>query len=89
VTAPGGSRGAPARTPGVSSAVRGAVIVGLAVIVGIVGLQILDDNDSGSGAAADSTSDARDKKGFIVTPFYPGALSIFQTLLALSIQFAH
>jgi hypothetical protein len=26
------------------------------VIVGIVGLQILDDNDSGSGAAADSSS---------------------------------
>jgi hypothetical protein len=36
---------------GVPSAVRGAVLVGLAVIVGIVGLQILDDSSPGSGAS--------------------------------------
>jgi hypothetical protein len=32
----------------VPSAVRGAVLVGLAVIIGIVGLQILDDSNPGS-----------------------------------------
>jgi hypothetical protein len=35
----------------VPSAVRGAVLVGLAVIAGIVGLQILDDSNPGSGSS--------------------------------------
>lgn len=55
MTAPrgtGGSTGGPPGNPngGVPSAVRGAVLVGLAVIVGIVGLQIIDDSGPGSGS---------------------------------------
>jgi hypothetical protein len=48
VTAP---RGGPARSSGLSSAARGAIVVGLAVILGIVGLQILDDSGPGSGSS--------------------------------------
>ena len=53
MTAPGpGAPGGPQRSGGgVPSAVRGAVLVGLAVIVGIVGLQILDDSNPGSNAS--------------------------------------
>ena len=49
---PGGPTGGPPGNPngGVPSAVRGAVLVGLAVIVGIVGLQIIDDSGPGSGS---------------------------------------
>ena len=52
MTAPG--RGAPGRGGGqaIPNSVRGAVLVGLAVIVGIIGLQILDD----SGADVDHAS---------------------------------
>ncbi len=50
MTAPRGD-GGPSRSPGVSSAARGAVVVGLAVILGIVGLQILDDSGPGSGSS--------------------------------------
>jgi hypothetical protein len=46
VTAPRG--GGPARSPGVSGGARGAIVIGLAVILGIVGLQILDDSGNGS-----------------------------------------
>lgn len=48
MTAP---RGGPARSSGLSSAARGAIVVGLAVILGIVGLQILDDSGPGSGSS--------------------------------------
>ena len=34
----------PARPPGASGGARGAVVIGLAVILGIVGLQILRDS---------------------------------------------
>jgi hypothetical protein len=51
VTAPRGNRGGPTRSPGISSAARGAIVVGLAVILGIVGLQILDDSGPGSGSS--------------------------------------
>src|SRR3954462_8411355 len=52
MTAPGpGEPGGPQQSGGVPSAVRGAVLVGLAVIVGIIGLQILDDSNSGSRAS--------------------------------------
>ena len=46
----------PARPPGASGGARGAVVIGLAVILGIVGLQILDDSgDSGSSSATVTT----------------------------------
>ncbi len=46
----------PARPPGASGGARGAVVIGLAVILGIVGLQILDDSgDSGSSSATATT----------------------------------
>lgn len=50
MTAPSGD-GGPARSSGVSSAARGAIVVGFAVILGIVGLQILDDSGPGSGSS--------------------------------------
>jgi hypothetical protein len=34
------------------SSLRGAALVGLAVIVGIIGLQILDDSETGTGASS-------------------------------------
>jgi hypothetical protein len=50
MTAP---RGEPGRGgQAIPSSVRGAVLVGLAVIVGIIGLQILDDSGSGSVTVA-------------------------------------
>jgi hypothetical protein len=55
VTAPRGDGGGPSRSSGISSAARGAIIVGLAVILGIVGLQILDDSSPGS-ASSDATA---------------------------------
>jgi hypothetical protein len=56
VTAPSAG-GGPSRSSGASTGIRGAVIVGLAVILGIVGLQILDDSGPSSGnAAVTSTS---------------------------------
>jgi hypothetical protein len=56
VTATGSNRGRPTRAPGAPSAVRGAALIGLAVIVGVVGLQILDDSDSGSSSAAGNSA---------------------------------
>jgi hypothetical protein len=38
--------------PAVPSSLRGAALVGLAVIVGIIGLQILDDSGTGSSSQA-------------------------------------
>ena len=57
MTAPG--RGGPGRGgggPAISSTVRGAVLVFLAVVVGIIGLQILDDSENGASVTI-STSD--------------------------------
>jgi hypothetical protein len=51
VTAPRGTGGGPSRSSGISSGARGAIVVGLAVIIGIVGLQILDDSGPGSGSS--------------------------------------
>jgi hypothetical protein len=51
VTAPRGNPAGPPRSSGISSAARGAIVVGLAVIIGIVGLQILDDSSPGSGSS--------------------------------------
>ena len=50
MTAPRGG-GGPSRSSGLSSAARGAILVGLAVILGIVGLQILDDSGPASGSS--------------------------------------
>jgi hypothetical protein len=54
VTAPRG--GGPARSPGGAGGAKGAVVVGLAVILGIVGLQILDDSGDGSSSATGTTA---------------------------------
>jgi LytR cell envelope-related transcriptional attenuator len=54
VTAPRGDGGGRSRSSGISSAARGAIVVGLAVILGIIGLQILDDSSPGT-AASDTT----------------------------------
>ena len=54
MTAPRGER--PARSPGASGGARGAIVVGLAVILGIVGLQILDDSGDGSSVATVTTT---------------------------------
>lgn len=51
MTAPRGGPGGP-HGQGVPSAVRGAVLVGLAVIAGIVGLQILDDSSPGGSGSS-------------------------------------
>jgi hypothetical protein len=54
VTAPRGGR--PARSPGPASGAKGAIVVGLAVILGIVGLQILDDSGNGSSDAVTTSA---------------------------------
>ena len=54
MTAPRG--GGPARSPGVTGGARGAVVIGLAVILGIVGLQILDDSGDGGSSSATGTT---------------------------------
>lgn len=58
MTAPGTGRGGRASSPGVPPAVRGAVLVGLAVILGVVGLQILDDSSPGAGASGSGDATA-------------------------------
>lgn len=58
MTAPGnGDLGVegPARSPGAAAGAKGAVVVGLAVILGIVGLQILDDSGDGTSSATGTT----------------------------------
>ena len=53
----GGSGGdEPARSPGASGGARGAIVIGLAVILGIIGLQVLDDSGDGSSSGATSTT---------------------------------
>ena len=47
--------GSPARSPGVTGGARGAIVIGLAVILGIVGLQILDDSGGSSSRATVTT----------------------------------
>ena len=49
MTAPRG--GGSSRAPGASPGARGAIVVGLAVILGIVGLQILDDSGPSTSVA--------------------------------------
>lgn len=60
MTAPGASRGGPSRASGGSSGFKGAVLVGLAVIAGIVGLQIVDDsgNSTSTNVAATNATTA-------------------------------
>ena len=53
MTAPRG--GGPARSPGAAGGAKGAIVVGLAVILGIVLLQILDDSNDGSSSATGTT----------------------------------
>ena len=48
--------GGSGRAPGASGGARAAIIVGLAVILGIVGLQILDDSGDGSSDATVTTT---------------------------------
>ena len=55
MTAPRGG-GRPTRGSNVSAGARGAIVVGLAVILGIVGLQILDDSGPSSGNASVTTT---------------------------------
>lgn len=53
----GGSPGrGPSQGPGIPSAARGAALVGLAVIVAIIGLQILDDSGPSTSNAGTSTT---------------------------------
>lgn len=52
MTAP---RGGPARSPGPSGGARGVVVIGMAVILGIVGLQILDDSGGSTNATGTTT----------------------------------
>jgi hypothetical protein len=54
VTAP--RRGGAGSSPGASGGARAAIVVGLAVILGIVGLQILDDSGGGSSDATVTTA---------------------------------
>ena len=69
MTAPRG--GGPARSPGATGGARGAIVIGLAVIVGIVGLQILDDSGDGSTGATGTTAaggTATTRPGSTTTP---------------------
>jgi hypothetical protein len=56
VTAPRGVGSS--RVPGPSSGARGAIVVGLAVILGIVGLQILDDSGPSTSVATVTSTTA-------------------------------
>jgi hypothetical protein len=53
-----GGGGKPREGSGVNSAVRGAVLVGLAVVLGIVLLQVVDKGPAGSGATSAATRHA-------------------------------
>jgi LytR cell envelope-related transcriptional attenuator len=55
---PSGSASGGRRGSGVNSAVRGAGLVGLAVILGIVLLQVIDKGPAGSGSAPAGTTPA-------------------------------
>ena len=48
--------GGPTRSPGAAGGAKGAIVVGLAVILGIVGLQILDDSGGGSSSATSTST---------------------------------
>ena len=63
----------PARPPGASGGARGAVVIGLAVILGIVGLQILDDSGDGGSSSATATTVAGTPTtgGTTTTPIRP------------------
>jgi LytR cell envelope-related transcriptional attenuator len=79
MTAPG--RGGPGRGgPAIPNSVRGAVLVGLAVIVGIIGLQILDDSGTGSsitiGTSGTSAPTSTTAVGQQPKPHPPGQVSI-------------
>ena len=66
MTAPG--RGGPGRDQGVPSAFRGAILVFVAVVVGIIGLQILDDSGGGSSAGSASGSTPTTVAGEVPPP---------------------
>jgi hypothetical protein len=51
----------------VSGGARGAIVIGLAVILGIVGLQILDDSDGGSNGGASTVSTSPGSAGATTT----------------------
>ena len=53
-----GGRGSQRESSGVNSAVRGAGLVGLAVVLGIVLLQVIDKGPAGNGATPAATSKA-------------------------------
>jgi hypothetical protein len=78
MTAPG--RGGPGRGgQAVPNSVRGAVLVGLAVIVGIIGLQILDDSGTGSSitiAPSDTVPTSTTAAGQTPKPHPPGQVSV-------------
>jgi LytR cell envelope-related transcriptional attenuator len=80
MTAPGRGGSPPPRGQAIPNSVRGAVLVGLAVIVGIIGLQILDDSGSGSSiTAATSETSApatTTPTGQASKPHPPGEVSI-------------
>ncbi len=80
MTAPGQGGPPPPRGQAIPNSVRGAVLVGLAVIVGIIGLQILDDSGSGSSvtAATSETSapTTTTATGQASKPHPPGEVSI-------------
>ena len=79
MTAPG--RSGPGRGgQAIPNSVRGAVLVGLAVIVGIIGLQILDDSSNGASVTI-STSDTTaptttTTPGQVAKPHAPGQVTI-------------
>ena len=72
MTAPGGSRRGPSRNSAMPSSVRGAVLIGLAVVVGIIGLQILDDSGPGSSQASVTSGTTVTTSGSSTTPTTTG-----------------
>ena len=80
MTAPGPGRSGPRRGgQAIPNSVRGAVLVGLAVIVGIIGLQILDDSGNGSSitiATSDTTPTTSTLAGQQPKPHPPGEVAI-------------
>jgi hypothetical protein len=78
MTAPG--RSGPRRGgPAIPNSVRGAALVGLAVIVGIIGLQILDDSKNGTSvtiATSDTSPPSTTVAGQGPKAHSPGQVSI-------------
>lgn len=79
MTAPGRGGSPPPRGQAIPNSVRGAVLVGLAVIVGIIGLQILDDSGSGSSitaATSETSPTTTTPAGQASKPHPPGQVAI-------------